>query len=156
MIKTEMTTIGEHQYTATQLPAMEGMALLEWLMKKIGPGLEVMFGEDSDVAQTKLMQGVGTIFKNLSGKDLEYLYNQLCEHCMVNDVGMDKPQIKQFHFAGNYGEYMKWVIWMLQVNYQNFFDGLISLKNVDLEAGLPQTPKSKLEFRMESSGKSGE
>lgn len=148
MLKKETTTIGGCEYVANQLPAPKGMVTLEWLLKKLGPGIEVMFDGGSEIeiegqaTQTGVFKGIGAIFSQLSGNDLEYLYNQFAEHCTVNGTGMDKPDVKNFHFSGKYGEYLQWIIWMLQINYQSFFVGLGTLKNVASAQGFPIASKS--------------
>lgn len=144
MLKKETTTIGEYQYEATQLPAPQGIALLEWLLKKLGPGIEVMFKDagpvekgDELVNQIGLLLGIGAILKNLSGQDFQYLYGELAPSCTANGVGMDKQESRTLHFAGDYGRFMQWIIWMLQVNYRSFFAGLGTLQQVASAQGFP-------------------
>jgi hypothetical protein len=129
-LKVEKTTIGGHEYEASQFPAPKGMALLEWFMKKVGPGLETMFNEENNKAdESGIFKGLGRVLRGLSGNDLQYLYDQFADSCQVGGILMSKDQIKQFHFSGRYGELLQWFIWMMKVNYESFFSEMGALKS---------------------------
>ena len=144
-LKKETKDIGGDTYEASQFPAPKGMALLEWLMQKVGPGLEAMFDDDGKTNDANgVFKGVGRILKQLSGKDLQYLYDQFADSCTVGGVLMNKENIKMFHFAGRYGELFQWMLWMLNVNYESFFAEMGTLKgNVEETQTLPVSPSQE-------------
>lgn len=138
-LENQTKTIGGEEYEASQLLVPQGLALLEWLMKKVGPGLQVMYGDEAseDVVSGGIFKGVGKILEQLSGTDLMYLYDRLADTCTVGGVGMNKQQIRVAHFQGRYGEFVQWLMWMLDVNFKSFFSEMGALSENAKGQALP-------------------
>lgn len=131
MRKSEHVSIGDHDYTITQLPLRESRALLVRLTNLLGPALgDAVTGTDEGVTVDGNTIGgaIKTLATSISDADFDYVQNALFK-CVTwrNDQGDNVPlaTIADDHFAGDGLDRLFRVIFAaLKVNYADFLGGL--------------------------------
>ena len=108
------------EYEIFQLGALEGRRLFIRLARLSGPVL----GAIKDLKNAELNVIFKELARVLTEDDLEYIcellgpYTSITVNGKTNDL---TPEVQDTHFAGNYGEMFKWIMFALEVNYKDFF-----------------------------------
>lgn len=134
MLKTEERTIGGSAYKVTQLGASAGMQLMVRLTKVLGPVLGELtrgMGEgETDLMSVRgdaLAGALQQLGEKLNYEDLDYVCETLGAFTEVSNGDGKwlrlKRDIREVHFAGNYGDLFRWLGFALEVNYASFFGG---------------------------------
>ena len=115
-LETRKTTINDTTYHVTQLQAPVGCKVLVRLAKALGPALAA--GSSGDVADA-----IRQFTSNLDEATLDYVIDVFKKNTEIelsngNSVGLDS----QFalHFAGKYGEMLKWLQFCIEYNFSDF------------------------------------
>jgi hypothetical protein len=139
MIKTEEKTIDGVRYQVTQFPAMEALRVQTQLLKVAGPALAAIFSgvRSGDGAKAKmefspifLAAALEKLSDKLNEDELERLVLRLLAGARImeqNGGPFDGPNgrvLFNMHFAGKLATLWKVIAFVLEVNYQDFFDGL--------------------------------
>jgi hypothetical protein len=137
-LETKSKRIGRCEYQVTQLGFKAGRAAMVRLTKVLGP----IFGRLLDGSDGKSVsaQGVaGALYElseRLSEDDLSYLCELFGDKTIaVMDDGRRPSLVPKFmeeHFAGHYGEMIKWLVFCLEVNYGDFIADFGALSGVVL------------------------
>jgi hypothetical protein len=138
MIQTGTREIGGYSYSVSQLGAGEGRRILIKLTKMLGPSL----GHLLAIADGKLDQSIAGALYELSSNVSDGDFTDLCrtfgERTEVEIDG--KPhkldlQMQELHFAGAYGDLLKWLGFCLELNYKDFF---AALREINPKSESPQ------------------
>lgn len=124
-IRTENKVIGDSTYRARQLPAGEGRRAFARLVRFLGPALAGLTSGEKDKG-ANLGATLAGLASALTPEDVDYFCDTFGA---VNDVknGDDWPRVSavfDIHFAGKYGEMMKWIAWNIELNFGSFFADL--------------------------------
>ncbi len=126
-LETKARTIGRFEYRVTQLGFKRGNATWIRLLKVLGPVLGKLLegGGFKGIGVEGLSGGLSALAENLTQEDLEYFCEVFGESTIVH-VSADKdpvllPKYQETHFAGQYGEMLKWLAFCVEVNYSDFF-----------------------------------
>jgi len=134
MIETKEKLIDGSNYTVTQLPARRALKLKTKLIKIFG-GL--FLANDS-----KTMQSV---FQSLDENQFEALCMEMIQGVRKNNVELS-PATFDLEFAGDMAGVYKLLLFIIEVNFENFFQmigiGLPSLS----EEQVPTAPSTKKTF----------
>lgn len=143
---TKSKTIDGLTFTVTQLPGMRG-ALLSWRLGEVlGPALlRALSGvKDLDsLKPDKLMEtdvkdlgkllestsaGVEQLMAKFRPADLEALIRELCDDATVTENGQEMPLMRVFDLvmAGRPATVFKLIQFALEVNFQDFFGGVLA------------------------------
>jgi hypothetical protein len=128
MIQSQERTIGGTTYKVTQLGASTGLQLLVRLTKVLGPSI----GELTKTGGANILDAKGDAVAGAIAKLAEHLtYEDLAHTCdvlgefteILNGAKAMKltREARELHFAGNYGELMRWIVFALEVNFGSFF-----------------------------------
>lgn len=139
MLKSEDRTIGRATYRVTQLPSSKGREVLTKLIKLAGPSLSRLLQDFNgeklsvlDLDTGAVGQALEQLAANLGERDLDYFCEVFGESSVLLQ-GASQPKLtkefQDFHFAGEYLEMFKWLLFSLEVNYRGFFPGGLSLNN---------------------------
>lgn len=135
-LESKTKSINGVEYTVTQLGAKEGRRLLTRLLKVAGPAL----GEAAKAG------GVGSALEkialNLNPDDIDYFCETL-ERTTTVRQGERNPRlsdISDLHFAGNYGDEAKWLVFAMEVNFGSFLALAGDLKSAANES--PASPQA--------------
>jgi hypothetical protein len=122
--------INGFNYTVSQLGAKEGRRVLARILRSVA-GAATAAGDlarDGGDATEAALSGVAKLVENLSDADVDYLCDTFAATTMVGPEGQDValPLKDQFneHFAGKYGDMVKWLWASLETNYGSFLGGL--------------------------------
>lgn len=127
--------IDGYVFTVQQLPAMRSMKLMHKLAKAVGPAMLKALGSEFlnkmnlGVMQVgALSEGMQLLFEAFSETDLEQLVKTLFETAKLECEGQTFPMMAVFDekLAGRLGTIMKAVKFALEVNYSDFFGGLLA------------------------------
>lgn len=155
MLNSETKTIDGHTYKVTQLPFKKGQKLLVRLYKTLGPAVSEFFAHLPDVKAkelgnlkvTKLLPSIGgamsVLAERLSEEELEFVTETLAEYSELNKGPEQWVKLKgemEFHFAGRYGAYLKWLGFALGVNYANFLGETGTLKDLIARVAVKGSP----------------
>lgn len=116
MRKTEKRLIGDHEYTVTQLGAVQGRKALARLAKFIGPAVGSLSSKDESAALSRLAEG-------LNEADVDYFCDLFAPLTSVQ-IGDKAPLLSSVfdgHFAGEYLALVRWLVFCFEVNFGNFF-----------------------------------
>ncbi|MFC3227330.1 phage tail assembly chaperone [Marinibaculum pumilum] len=125
MIEHREKTIGGHEYSVTQFPAMQGLRIAVRLVKLVGPGMaKALDGKglagvlDSDIGVSDM---VGALVDRLDEGTTPEFVRQLLS-ATVRD-GRDLSDERNFNdaYAANYRELIGALGFVLEVNYGDFF-----------------------------------
>lgn len=153
--------INGFSYTIQQLGAKDGRRVLARLLRSVAGAA----GEASDLVKEgsngaeAALAGIAKLVENLSDADVDYLCDTFAPTTLYGPEGKDvQLQLKDSfndHFAGKYGDMVRWLWAALETNYASFFDGL----GLDVGAWVekaknamsPTTPKPSTEASGSSS-----
>lgn len=116
----EKTINGNHWRTETY-PAMFGLRIFNRLRSTIGLTLQ---GVNADTLDQDAMQLIGAFINNLP-QDNDQLIVDILSKTWVNDKEISQKQNFDMHFAGNYGELMEGLIFVLRHNYGDVFQSVV-------------------------------
>ncbi len=129
MLECKEKTIDGHEYQVTQFPAMQGMKIAVALAKLFGAGIGGAIGSGS-VAQVMNMDVSGIvagIFEKLDEEQTPKLILRL-----FSSTHRDRRELNEVNFndafAANYGEMIKALKFVLEVNYGGFMGALEQAK----------------------------
>jgi len=119
-------SIGARSYTVAPLPAFKALDVFEMLSVVIGPAITAL----AAAGQSGEVQPVAeALFKQLGGGKLRNLANQLLEGVLVEEAGKTAMMTVGFdiRYAGQLFEVFKVMAFVVEVNYRDFFDGVVAL-----------------------------
>jgi hypothetical protein len=168
MLKSEKTTINGVGYEVRQLPYSIGHKLMLRLTTAVGPVIADALAEAPDIDQDTPLEKIEMreiapalsaalrgLAQHLSEEDFDFAVETLAEYTEISKSKGKWVPLKQemeFHFAGNYGELLKWLGFALRVNYLNFSPGQSAIGALLQSLGT----KSKSQSQKESTGTSTE
>lgn len=122
MFLQKTTTIGDFEYTVTQLGAKTGRAVAARLAKVLAP---LTKAESQDEGREALAE----LLSSINEADLTYLCDTFSARTSYRDLGdpSKQPELSQtfdVHFAGRYGAMLKWLMFCVEVNFSSFLDEL--------------------------------
>ncbi len=132
---TESTEINGRKYTVTQWPAEKALVYKMTLAKVFGPGIATIFGqlnafsgdsEDPDVnaKQTDaLAKGLALIFETSSPEEIVHLIKSSIIGTMCDEGRITESKFTELYSGDNLNEVYKVFMFILKVNYGNFFKG---------------------------------
>jgi len=131
MIESKTREIDGHQYQVTQFAAMTGLRYAVRLVKIIGPGLgKALGGVDSlaglmeaDLSDAGIGGMVQALTDNLDADGTPRLILDLLSATHRDNKEMTETVFNTV-YAGNYGELVKALKFVLEVNYGGFFGAL--------------------------------
>lgn len=141
-LHTESRTIGNYTYEVTTLGGLAGRKLLTKLVKTLGPCLAPLL-TDSDGNTKKGWSVLDADSKSVAAALVEFadrVTPELLEELAVAfgkttlvDMGGGKAvqltlENQDLHFAGNYGEFFRWLAFALEVNFRDFLGALPQLR----------------------------
>ena len=143
-LKSETRTVGQHEYTVTQLGAVKGLECLRRLLKVVGPSLQSLTSLAKGDGAAAFAQGLMRLLESLSQEDLTYFCDTFGPTASVKLSDGKSPTVKavfDFHFAGNYLELLEWLAFSVEVNFQGFFvDSLKKISGIGPAAPEPPSP----------------
>jgi hypothetical protein len=168
VLQSETHTIEGVTYKVTQLPFKRGQRLLVRLFKTLGPALAAAIAAAPRIKGRKLgempvaevlpgiSQALLLLSDKLSEQDMEYVTDTLAELTEFSRDGktwLPLSQELEFHFAGRYGAFLKWLGFALRVNYLGFSNGLGLLEGLlaKVAAEAPPSPTTSTGTSTESS-----
>ena len=130
MRESKQHNINGFTYTISQLGAKEGRRVLARILRSVA-GAATAAGElakEGGDATEAALSGVAKLVENLSDADVDYLCDTFAATTTVGPEGKDVAlQLKDCfneHFAGRYGDMVKWLWASLETNYGSFLGGL--------------------------------
>jgi len=129
--------IGDTLYEVTPVPLAVGRAALVVLVKKLAPVMASILKETTKESMTAAILGaLPSVLDDADFKHFSALFGPHTDITKPGAVESLKLTIAQqdLHFAGQYLEYLEWLKFACEVNYGNFFSGM--LKGA---GGLPAT-----------------
>lgn len=120
MLETKTRQIGEYKYRCTQLGALKGRKVLVRLLKTVGPALD-------GVSEGSVGSLLGKLASSLDEDTVDYLCDTMAARTEVelpSGKSVDLAGIFELHFAGKYGEMVKWLAFAVEVNFSSFFSDL--------------------------------
>jgi hypothetical protein len=125
-METMQRTINGRIYSVSQMPTFKALDVFEILSATIGPGIAAIasLGLDGDV--TKVAEA---LFAKLGGGKLKALANQLLDGALVEENGKTSAMLTGFdlRYAGKLFEVFQVMAFVVEVNYKDFFDGVLTL-----------------------------
>ena len=133
MLKQEARTIGNTTYRVRLLATSEGRPILVRLTKLLGPSFGTLL---AGMKGTSLLDAgndaVAWAVKDLSERVTDDDLAVLCEvfgsasEVQIGDKVLPlSKEFQELHFAGKYGEMMRWIGFCVELNYADFLDGLL-------------------------------
>jgi hypothetical protein len=113
--------IGNHEYVVRQLPATKAQRLFVRLTKLAGPAI----AEITSGGKAGIKTAAALIFGQLNESDVEDITKQMAAMSEVDNKPLDK--VFEVHFTGKHSELWQWLLFALEVQYQDFFDVLLNL-----------------------------
>lgn len=141
-------TVGDFNYTITQLGAKSGRLVLARVMRAVaGAAGKAASAAGGDGAEAALV-GITKLVESLGDADVEYLCDVFAKTTMVARSETPDKQVllaDQFddHFAGRYGAMVKWLWAALDTNYASFL-GDLGLAGALDAAKAAMTPKPSI------------
>lgn len=136
MQATQSTTIGDREFTVTQLPAKRAMRLFNKLCRILAPPAARALGGSGDVSFAALMradmgglsQALTLLFEKLTEQEQEQILKELFEGARFKDEESGKLLVLwdlfDSVFAGRIHEVYQLAAFALRVNYGSFADAL--------------------------------
>jgi len=126
-LETKSRVIGRYEYKVTQLGFKKGNATWVRLLKVLGPALGKLLETGANLKSMNVAALSGPLAElamTLTEEDLNYFCEVFGEATVV-EVSADKkpilvPKVQETHFAGQYGEMLKWLAFCVEVNYSDF------------------------------------
>lgn len=136
MIKTDNRTIGDLDFTVTQLPASKGYPLFFKLLKHLGPVLAPLLGQFGDLdpkmdVKAALKRALPSIVMALASVDplvMEQLGPELLANTQVNLPGRGLVQLnnignRDLVFSGRIKTMLLAIVHSIEVNFADFIEG---------------------------------
>ncbi len=127
--------IGASTYMVRQLPATQAQRLFVRLSKLVGPAIAELTGNGKAGIKTAAVH----VFAQLNESDVEDITKQMAK--MSEADGKPLHLIFDHHFTGKHAELWQWLLFSLEVQYQDFFDVLRGLFD---DAGAAQASASPI------------
>lgn len=131
MLECKEKTIDGHEYQVTQFPAMHGMKIAVSLAKLLGSGLSGALGSGSaeKILEMDVSAIANGIFEKLDEDETPKLVLRL-----LSNTHRDRKEMNENNFntayAANYGELVKALKFVLEVNYGGFMGALEQAGNI--------------------------
>ena len=128
MRESRQHTIGDYTYTIQQLGAKEGRIVLARVLRVIAGAAGA--AQSSDDALEAAGAGIAKLVEGLSDAELTFLCDTFARATMVGRAGtMDAIRLSDGvtfdeHFAGRYGEMLRWLWASLETNYASFLSDM--------------------------------
>ncbi len=127
--KTDTRTIAGMEVTTTQLPALRAFALLNKLGRILAPALakaaDLKVSTDMDVSA--LAPALGELFANLHPEESGQLAKEILAYTSVihNGAKIDLGSANMIDhvFTGEFKGFLMTMLFAIQVNFSDFFDG---------------------------------
>jgi hypothetical protein len=136
--------IGQFLYTVQQLPATRSLRLLHRLGKVLGPGLTqaASLGSVGSLANADvgvIVSGIAGILQTSAEDEVVGIVRDLLGTTFVTQNGqmVELAPLMDLHFQGNLLDLFKVVAFALEVNYGDFFGGLLAGGRAKLAAAAP-------------------
>lgn len=122
------STIDGVEYSVYMLPPRESLKILMKLMKILAPSMAAMAdGSDGDVktildqqiSKGMLANAAGELCSRIDEDEIMKIVEKLGEYSEADGVRL-KPGHFTFHFAGKIGRMMKWLVFCVKVQYEDF------------------------------------
>jgi hypothetical protein len=132
MIKTESKTVDGIQVTTTQLPAMRAFKLFFRLVRLIGPALGAFGDFDPKTDLKEVMKAMSpsfmAAFSSLDPEEATALACAILENTVAFIPGQGNIQLNNqaaldIVFSGRVKAMLNVVVFAVQVNFSDFFDG---------------------------------
>jgi hypothetical protein len=124
MIETKEKEINGATYSVTQLPARRAIRLKAKLIKLFGPALAQMVlqttAENESKSKNSLVAAIESLAASLDPAEFENLVVEVLQGSRKNGKEL-LPQIIDLEFAGDMESLYKLLMFILEVNYANFF-----------------------------------
>lgn len=120
----ETKVINENEYSVTQWNVEKALEMKFELMRAFGPSLGMLAQNiEGEIESEFLSKAVSVLFDKTNPKEL----TELIKRCLL-DVGKNGEKITPVRFNEHFGaddllEMYKVLIFVIQVNYKNFFPG---------------------------------
>ena len=137
MIEEKTKVINDATYTVQQFAARRGLKIKTRLVKLIAPTAVSLMGcvsrdgegnisLDSEASPELIAKAIGGLVNNMESDTVLDLIFALLETTTRNGVGVTSQNGSHFDmiYAGNYGELVKALIFVVEVNFASFFQGL--------------------------------
>jgi hypothetical protein len=136
MQATQTTSIGEREYSVTQLPAKRGLRLFNKLLRILAPPAARALGGSGDLSLAALLKAdmgglsvaLSLLFEKLTELEQEHILKELFEGARYKDEqsGKSLPLWESFDvvFQGRLHEVYKLASFALEVNFGSFADAL--------------------------------
>lgn len=152
MIETIEKEINGATYVVTQLPARRAIRLKAKLIKLFGPALAQMIlqtsSEDESQNKNSLVSAIESLAASLDPVEFENLIVEILQGCRKNGKEL-LPQIIDLEFAGDMESLYKLLMFILEVNYANFFS-MLGIGNQFQDQINPIPPVTKKTFKKAS------
>lgn len=128
--KAQERTIGDHDYRVLPVGIDEGIPALVRLIKIASP----LFGALTQADLPRLFEVLPTV---LDDKDVLYFAELFGKVSFYANDGKWVPLIsrphnhRSLHFAGDYLQFLRWIIFNIEVNFGGFFGGVTEGLNVN-------------------------
>lgn len=132
MLKVERRTIGEHEYVVTQLDAVRGRRVFTRAAKLFAPALATAIGgsdkKTPEILEGRVLDALSKLLEGLQEDDVDFFCDAFAsstEVTLVDEKGRRTPKLStifSLHFAGNYEEMFRWLLFAFEVNFGSFFD----------------------------------
>lgn len=119
-IEVREKAIGSSNYMVTQMTARRALRVKAKLFKLLGPALGKMLSAKEEFGD-HLAKVAKLIIENLDERDFENLILEMMQGVRTNGIEIT-PEIFDMEFAGNLGSLYQLLWFILEVNYQSFFD----------------------------------
>jgi hypothetical protein len=146
--KYEEKTIGEHKWLVQQLPGDSGLEMFAWLVRLFGQPLVMTAAggtslpEDANVLDPAVLFRVATAVGELRipRGEMTALAKALLVGCQVDGRDYD-PRTADIIFQGETLNYIKVLLFAVQVNFRDFLGGFAALRTL-LQAPKPAASNS--------------
>lgn len=124
--------IGDHTYTARQIPCMAAQRLLVKLTKSLGSAFGALV--DAGRGQGNFSNAFDKLSANIAEDELEKIIKQVFEYCEVDGKPL-KPVFEMHFHGGNMMVMYEVVAFFLEVNFSDFLPVLLTANRSAQEAG---------------------
>lgn len=123
MIETKEKVINGSSYSVTQLPARRALRLQAKLMKLLGPAASTIFvaSGDLDTADQAIPKAVSALAAQLDDKTFDQLILELLQGQARKNGKEITENVLDMEFSGNLNELYLLLIFVLEVNFGDFF-----------------------------------
>ncbi len=153
MIEVKNKKIGGYTYHVQQFGARKGMRVGVRLMKMVGGAAGEAMKNNADFDMKTVGSMVANFADIVTEKDFDYLCDAFMSNTLVSggeyggQIKLNQEGIIDLHFAGNYPDMMKWLLFCIEVNFGSFLGEAGLLKKVIVR---PDSAKSNGESQSKS------